>query len=228
MFPGVANVVQFGSGAVLPLFDNLPVGFSYADDFLTETEEAGLLAVLTRVAFANFEMRGVVARRRVAFYGATYDRPGVGAATDAPPLPDFLLPLRERAGRWAGIAPDAFVMALINEYRAGAPIGWHRDAPQYGVVAGISLGSPCRMRFRPYRRLHGSDSAPDRPPRKATHELLLRPRSVYLMTGSSRAQFEHSIPAVSALRYSITFRTVRGQPLAVRLGSAGPRTGRSE
>jgi alkylated DNA repair dioxygenase AlkB len=199
---------------VLPLFDNLPDGFSYVDDFLTETEEARLLAVLAELAFATFEMRGVVARRRVAFYGATYDRPGAGAATGTPPIPDFLLPLRERVGRWGAIAPDAFVMALINEYRAGAPIGWHRDAPQYGVVAGISLGSPCRMRFRPYRRSRESDIFPARQPRNATHELLLRPRSAYLMTGSARAQFEHSIPPVNALRYSITFRTLRGRPPA--------------
>jgi DNA oxidative demethylase len=36
-------------------------------------------------------------------------------------------------------------MALVNEYPPGAPIGWHRDAPQYGIVIGISLASTCRM-----------------------------------------------------------------------------------
>jgi alkylated DNA repair dioxygenase AlkB len=34
-------------------------------------------------------------------------------------------------------------------------------------------------------------------------------RSVYLMRGPSRDEWEHSIPAVDALRYSITFRSMR-------------------
>ena len=100
---------------------------------------------LADVAFADFEMRGVVARRRVAFFGQSYDRAPAG------PLPAFLLPLRATIAQWAGVDADAFAMALINEYRPGSPIGWHRDAPQYDIVAGISLLSACRMKFRPYR-----------------------------------------------------------------------------
>ena len=90
-------------------------------------------------------MRGVVARRRVAFFGQSYDR------TASEPLPAFLLPLRATVAQWAGVDAEAFAMALINEYRPGSPIGWHRDAPQYDIVAGISLLSACRMKFRPYR-----------------------------------------------------------------------------
>ena len=104
----------------------------------------------------------------------------------------------------AGVAESRFAMALINEYRAGAPIGWHRDAPQYDIVAGLSLLSPCRMRFRPYVRPTARVSR-----RRSTHELVLMPRSAYLMTGPARNAFEHSIPAVETLRYSITFRTLR-------------------
>ena len=88
---------------------------------------------LADVAFSDFEMRGVVARRRVAFFGQSYDRGAAG------PLPAFLLPLRATIAQWAGVDADAFAMALINEYRPGSPIGWHRDAPQYDIVAGISL-----------------------------------------------------------------------------------------
>jgi len=128
-----------------------PQGFQYRDDFISVAEEAALLENIGRIEFANFEMRGVIAKRRVAFFGATYD---LGAAFDepnaAPPIPDFLRPLMTRVATWGGIEPDAFAMALINEYRAGSPIGWHRDAPQYDIVAGVSLLSPCRMRFRPY------------------------------------------------------------------------------
>jgi alkylated DNA repair dioxygenase AlkB len=100
-------------------------------------------------------------------------------------------------------------MALINEYPPGAPIGWHRDAPQYGIVAGVSLLAACRMKFRPYRRPGQAPS--NGSPRRTTHEITLEPRSAYLMTGEARAAFEHHIPAVAALRYSITFRTLRSR-----------------
>ena len=45
--------------------------------------------------------------------------------------------------------------------------------------------------------------------RVATHELLLERRSVYLMGGLSRSAYEHHVPPVTELRYSITFRTLR-------------------
>jgi hypothetical protein len=188
-----------------PLFDmDVPNGFQYRSDFITADEEAALGDAIGRVEFSTFEMRGVAARRRVAFFGRSYD--SGGAAT--PPLPPFLMPLRDKVAAWAGVEAAAFAMALINEYPPAAPIGWHRDAPQYDIVAGISLLSSCRMRFRPYVRPHPRASARGRR-RSATHEILLERRSAYLMTGESRNSYEHHIPAVAALRYSITFRTVR-------------------
>jgi alkylated DNA repair dioxygenase AlkB len=98
-------------------------------------------------------------------------------------------------------------MALINEYPPGAPIGWHRDAPQYGIVAGVSLLSSCRMRLRPYQS--PAEATRQKTRRQATHELELLPRSAYVMSGDARSRYEHSIPAVIALRYSVTFRTLR-------------------
>ena len=181
----------------------VPSGFLYRDDFITSDEEARLADEIRRVEFSTFEMRGVAARRRVAFFGRSYDAGGGATA----PLPTFLLPLRARVADWAQLRPDEFVMALINEYPSGAPIGWHRDAPQYGIVAGISLLSSCRMKFRPYVRPPGRSSSGAR--RIATHEVTLERRSAYLMTGESRNAFEHHIPAVDTLRYSITFRTAR-------------------
>jgi hypothetical protein len=179
---------------------DVPSGFYYRDDFLTRDDELVLVHAIAEVAFAQFEMRGVVARRRVAFFGQSYDRAAAG------PIPAFLLPLRARLGEWAGVDAEAFAMALINEYRPGTPIGWHRDAPQYDIVAGISLLSACRMKFRPYR----SPSAPPSAARRfATHEIALSRRSAYLMKQDARSAYEHHIPAVSALRYSITFRTLR-------------------
>jgi hypothetical protein len=53
---------------------------------------------------------------------------------------------------------DAFVVALINEYRPGVPFGWHRDAPQDDIVAGISfaLGMPNEVPTLPFSIIPGA------------------------------------------------------------------------
>jgi len=178
---------------------HLPPGFQYRVHFITDAHERLLVDAIASIEFAAFEMRGVVARRRVAFFGESYDRAA------ARPMPAFLLPIRRDIAAWAGVGAESFAMALINEYRPGTPIGWHRDAPQYDIVAGLSLSSTCRMKFRPYRSPGKTTSER----RVATHELLLERRSAYLMTGPSRTAYEHHIPPVMEHRYSITFRTFR-------------------
>ena len=186
---------------------DLPDGFRYEPDFLTEGEEDDLLQAIAGVEFSRVEMHGGIARRRIAQYGVTY---GFDARRSAPgaPIPPWLAPLRARAAAWAGVDADALAEALVTEYPVGAPIGWHRDAPMFGDVIGISLAGSCRMKFRPYvppKEL----GAPGRAARRATHELELARRSVYLMRGIVRRDFEHSIPPVGMLRYSVTFRTMR-------------------
>ena len=189
---------------------DLPPGFHHRDAFVSVEEHSQLADAITRIEFGTFEMRGVVARRRVAFFGHSYD----AARGPERPIPEFLFPLRERFAEWASVAPQAFAMALINEYGPGAPIGWHRDAPQYDIVAGFSLLSPAWMKFRPYLapkdiRLRAGETMVPSARRRTTHEIELQPRSAYLMSGQSRQAYEHSIPPVDALRYSITFRTLR-------------------
>jgi alkylated DNA repair dioxygenase AlkB len=181
----------------------LPAGFHYRDTFIDTDEETQLASEIAHVKFSVFEMRGVVARRRVAFFGRSYD----SGAVPTPPIPPFLFSLRDKLAAWAELDPERFAMALINEYQPGAPIGWHRDAPQYDIVAGVSLLSDCRMKFRPYVHPAARNAMGAR--RTATHEIQLTRRSAYLMTGESRTSYEHHIPAVSTLRYSITFRTLR-------------------
>lgn len=183
---------------------DLPPGFLYRDDFIAQGDEAALTTDIGALEFSNFEMRGAIARRRVAFFGLSY-----AAGEKTPPIPEFLLPLRARIGEWARVAPEAFAMVLINEYRQGAPIGWHRDAPQYGIIAGVSLLAECRMKLRPYVSPSELAGTKKRPPRKTTHEITLRPRSAYVIRGPARQSFEHSIPPVTDMRYSITFRTIR-------------------
>jgi alkylated DNA repair dioxygenase AlkB len=183
---------------------DLPSGFHYRDDFITADEARDLVDHIGQIAFDTFELRGVVAKRRVAFFGLSYDE----RTYPERPIPEFLMPVRARLAEWAGVTADDFAMALINEYRPGAPIGWHRDAPQYDITAGVSVVSSSRMKLRPY--LSPSEQrAPNAAPRKTTHEIALAPRSAYLITGVARQEYEHSIPAVESLRYSITFRTLR-------------------
>jgi alkylated DNA repair dioxygenase AlkB len=187
------------------LFDvAVPEGFRYSPDFLDAAEESALVSSIERIEFSAYELRGVVARRRVALFGESYDR----SMKARPLLPDFLMALRQKVAAWANVGPTAFSMALINEYPPGAPIGWHRDAPQHGIVAGVSLLSEARMKFRPYVSQPAAASQ-QRPRRIAAYEIALAPRSAYLMTGESRNAYEHHIPAVDALRYSVTFRTRR-------------------
>ena len=183
-----------------------PEGFDYRAEFITAEEERRLAALIAEhVEFRAFTMRGVTAKRRVSFFGEAYDE------GEAVPIPQFLFGLRARLAEWAGIDDNQFVMALINEYTPGAAIGWHRDAPQYGIIAGVSLLSSCRMKLRPY--VSPKDVGVrglERPePRKTTHEIDLLPRSAYLITGVARSTYEHSIPAASELRFSITVRTRR-------------------
>jgi alkylated DNA repair dioxygenase AlkB len=176
----------------------LPEGFVYATGFIDEAEEASLLETLAALPFREARFREYTARRRVMYYGAAYDFTS-NALAEAPPLPAFLLPLREKIAAWMGLAPSALEHALINEYRPGTPLGWHRDAPDFEHVAGVSLGGWARMRLRTY------------PPQKGAKATLLElaPRSAYRMQGAARWQWQHSISATRTLRYSITFRTLR-------------------
>ena len=120
---------------------------------------------------------------------------------DAAPLPDFLISLRRRLADLVSLPEDSFAQALITEYRPGTPLGWHRDAPNYELVAGVSLGGRCRIRFRPYPPRRGRDPK--------TFALELEPRSVYVMRDEVRWNWQHSIPATPEQRWSITFRTLR-------------------
>jgi DNA oxidative demethylase len=189
--------------------DALPPGLEYRPGFISEDEERDLVRQVEGLEFSRVEMRGAVAKRRTAHFGWTY---GYDARTSQPgtPIPPFLLPLRARAAEWAEIPADDLGEALVTEYPGGAGIGWHRDAPMFGdVIAGVSLLSGCRMKFRPY--VSPANLREMKGPRRTTHEIELLPRSAYLIAGVARREYEHSIPETQSLRYSITFRTLRSR-----------------
>ena len=181
------------------LFDEpaaLPNGLAFVPDFLSHEEERALLEGIRGLELSEAQYKEYTAKRRIASFGAEYDF-GENELKPAPGLPPFLAPLRARVAAWLGVDADAFAHALVSEYRAGTQLGWHRDVPEFEVVAGVSLLGDARMRFRPW------------PPRKGApiFALDLPPRSAYVLRGEVRWRWQHSVEATKALRYSITFRT---------------------
>ena len=181
----------FGAGP------SYPEGFRYGEDLIPPEAERALVAWVADLPFRAFEFHGHVGRRRVVSFGWEYDfsRERVHPTEE---MPAALLPLRDRAAAFAGLAPRDLPHALVTEYQAGATIGWHRDKGVFGDVVGVSLVSPCTFRLR----------------RKAGRgwervSVTAAPRSAYLLRGPARTLWEHSIPAVESLRYSVTFRTLR-------------------
>ncbi len=175
----------------------LPEGFAYRPDFLAPAEERELVERFAGLPFKEFDFHGYLGKRRVLSFGWKYDF-SARELRKADNMPAYLLPLRERAAAFAGIAPPDLQQVLLTEYAAGAGIGWHRDKAVFGEVVGISLVSPCTFRLR---RKHGDSWE--------RASLVAEPRSSYLLKGPARTEWEHSIPAVDNLRYSITFRNFR-------------------
>jgi alkylated DNA repair dioxygenase AlkB len=174
----------------------LPEGMRYAPDVITPDEEQALAAEIARLPFREFEFHGFLGKRRTVSFGLRYDFNGAGLQ-QAGDIPDFLVPARERAAAVARLDPAALVHTLVIEYAPGAGIGWHRDRPAFDDVIGVSLLSPCTFRLR--RRVEGGFER---------RSLAAQPRSAYLLRGASRTEWEHSIPPLETLRYSITFRSL--------------------
>jgi alkylated DNA repair dioxygenase AlkB len=178
---------------------NIPEGFQYRPELIDPIEEDALLARVREFPFREFEFHGYLGKRRVVSFGWHYDFSGQ-RLRKADDIPEFLHTLRARAAQLAGLAPEEFQHVLVTEYRPGAGIGWHRDKAVFGRVAGISLITPCVLRFR--RKVGGTWERV---------KMRIEPRSAYVLTGPARTEWEHSILRVDSLRYSITFRNLRGQ-----------------
>jgi alkylated DNA repair dioxygenase AlkB len=174
----------------------LPEGFKYETEVVSRSMETELLKNFKSLPFKEFEFQGYLGKRRVVSFGWRYD------FTDrilhrSRDIPEFLLSLRTVAANFAGMDPEKLQHVLVTEYDRGAPIGWHRDRPEFGQIVGVSLLSSCTFRLR---RKVGT--------KWERRSFTAEPRSAYLMSGPSRTEWEHSIPSVEQLRYSITFRNV--------------------
>ena len=174
-----------------------PQGLVYRPELIPVEEEQGLLERFETLRFDPIVLHGRAARRTARHYGLDYD---YESRTPKPgePVPGWLLPVRERAAELAGHRPEELVEILVQRYPPEATIGWHRDAPAFDTVVGISLGGLGRLRFQRGKREN-----------RRVWEVPLEPRSGYVLSGDARRSWEHSIPPTKELRYSITFRTLR-------------------
>ncbi len=175
-----------------------PEGLRYMSGFIPPEVEQNLITRIRALPLQPFQFGQFEGKRRVASFGYRYDYSS-RRLEQADPIPSWL------AGVIAGV--EAFdgpsteiAQVLCTEYDVGVGIGWHRDKPHFDKVFGLSLGSPCKFRFR-----KSDGSAWER------FTLDTEPRSLYVLSGASRRIWEHSIPAVETPRYSITFRTMLGR-----------------
>ncbi|HEX2781185.1 MAG TPA: alpha-ketoglutarate-dependent dioxygenase AlkB [Gemmatimonadaceae bacterium] len=185
----------FGGGAE-PAY---PEGFRYRPELITAEVERALLETVKELPLKEFEFHGFTGKRRTVSFGWHYSFADE-KLRETDDIPDFLLELRDVAAPFADLEPEQLQHVLVTEYGPGAAIGWHRDKGVFDDIIGISLLSPCTFRLR---RKQGESWE--------RVNLVAEPRSAYLMRGPSRTEWEHSIPAVEELRYSITFRSLRGR-----------------
>jgi hypothetical protein len=175
----------------------LPEGFRYKPDVVSPSDEQALVGRFETLALQPFEFHGRFANRRIFTFGRSYVFAGQKPRADAA-IPDYFRPLMEVAAAISGSPPDAFEQIMVSEYPAGAGIGWHRDRPSYEDIVAFSFLTPCILRLR--RR------ADERWERRSA---FVEPRSVYLLHGTVRTGWQHSIAPMDALRYSVTLRTFR-------------------
>ena len=184
--------------------DDRPPGLQYIADFIGADEERALVDALAGVDWQAVIMHGTAAKRTVAHYGVTYGYDS-WSIDPAAPLPPWVAALVPRVAAAMHEPPNAIAQLLVSRYPEGARIGWHRDAPMFGpTVAGLSLGGACELKLR--------ESGGGR------YSLPLAPRSLYVLGGAARATWQHMIPPVPSLRYSLTFRTLKrvGAPTSGR------------
>ena len=180
-----------------------PNGFVYRPNFLSEKEESELIGYIEDLPFVYGSNGEYTAKRRLINFGWGYDFKN-REIIPSTPLPPFLRPLQRKVAKWLHIPASHVGEALITEYTEGAAIGWHVDSEPCEHIVGISLAGWSTVRLRPiHARLGGS---PRMKRDIASHAL--GPRSAYILQGDSRWFYQHSIPPVEDLRYSITFRTL--------------------
>ena len=185
---------------LFPIEPSYPPGFFYDPEFISPEEEAALLEKIGEIKLHAFNFHGYEAKRNVASYGAGWSFTSK-ALTEGHAIPSFFQPLIQKVAAKLSIPPQDFAQLLVTEYPAGSLINWHRDAPPYKIISGVSLLSDCTFRLRPYHKTITG--------KKPILSFPVRRRSLYIIQGISRTDWEHSTAPVPSLRYSITLRTLK-------------------
>jgi alkylated DNA repair dioxygenase AlkB len=199
-FDGTLLATIFSMSTLFPFEPQYPDGFQYVPCFITEAEESHLLQAIAATPLRTFVFQGYEAKRKVASFGQDWSFEHQ-RLTKGKEIPRAFQPLINKVASHLSIQPEAFAELLLTEYPAGSVINWHRDAPPFDLIAGVSLGSGCTFRLRPHdKALQGKTSIISMP---------VQPRSLYVMQGPARTDWQHSIAPVKDVRYSITLRTLR-------------------
>src|SRR5687767_4691092 len=134
--------------------DGLLPGMTYLPEFIDREEDARLVALIREFPFAHARYREFTARRRTVSFGGSYDF-SEQALQPAAPIPESLHWIRARMAQFMGVPAGELNHALVAEYAPRAPLGWHRDVPEFESVGGLSLHGRARMRLRPYPHRKG-------------------------------------------------------------------------
>ena len=185
---------------LFPVETRYPQGFEYFPDFLSENEEADLQKEVLKIDLHSFIFQGFEAKRKVASFGYDYsfDKRKLTAGKN---IPEVFAPVIKKVSDYLSLQPSQFAELLVTEYPVGAVINWHRDAPPFDLIAGISLNADCILRLRPHDKTKQG--------RRFIISVPVSTRSLYVMQGAARTEWQHSTAAVKNIRYSITLRTLR-------------------
>lgn len=185
---------------LFPLEPVVPRGFIYQPDFIDSAEEEDLIKEISKIKLHTFVFQGFEAKRKIASFGYDYsfDKRSLSEGKE---IPSIFYPLMEKVAQETGRRKEDFAELLITEYPVGSVINWHRDAPPFDMIAGISLLSDCTFRLRPHEKTRRA--------RGSVLSLNVQRRSLYIMAEESRSEWQHSILPVELVRYSITLRTLR-------------------
>jgi alkylated DNA repair dioxygenase AlkB len=179
-------------------------GFIYATDFITAAEEAMLIEEIGKISLHTFQFQGYAAKRKVASFGYDWSFE-TRSLSKGKAIPSVFNGLVEKVAAFAKVDKTAFAELLVTEYPPGSVINWHRDAPPFDLIAGVSLSTSCMFRLRPHDKAKQG--------RRAIVSLPVERRSIYIMKDAARSDWEHSITPVKTTRYSITLRTLKNSLL---------------
>jgi alkylated DNA repair dioxygenase AlkB len=178
----------------------LPPGFDYYPGFITEAEEADLVNVIEQFDLQTMKFHEYEAKRKVISFGLgwSFTEQKLKQGNVIPVQFDFLV---DRIAQQLSIPTELIAQFLITEYPVGSVINWHRDAPPFDIIAGVSLLTDCSFKLRPQDK--------EQQTRSATISLPVQRRSLYTMQGAAKSGWQHCTAPVNKIRYSLTFRTLK-------------------